>query len=372
MPAAGRPSGAEVVVHLTRPADFLGTHEAAAIERLARSVGDLTGWPYGGVRDGADGHHRRLYVVPDDVLLLETARELGIESVGDIYGGVVPHPLFRSKIIAHPLVDGAAVHPDAWPVEFPARVADVVLPGFSVFDGADAERAFHALRPQGPVRLKRPQAAAGRGQRVVADVGELRDALTEIGTEELRDVGLVLETNLDRVETRSVGQLTVAGLTASYHGTQRTTRDNADDSCYGGSDLVVVRGHWDDLEARTRDDDVRLAIRQARRYDEAVMAWPGVLASRRNYDVAQGVDALRANRSGVLEHSFRPGGASAAEMAAIAAFAADPRRTIVRASTFEVYGRETVAPAEAAILFQGIDPNLGPLLQYVLVHGDEA
>jgi hypothetical protein len=77
----------------------------------------------------------------------------------------------------------------------------------------------------------------------------------------------------------------VGDLVASYYGTQRLTRDNCGGEVYGGTDLVVTRGGFDALGALDLPDDVQLAVRQARTYDAAATGcFPGLIASRRNYD----------------------------------------------------------------------------------------
>jgi hypothetical protein len=116
---------------------------------------------------------------------------------------------------------------------------------------------------------------------------------------------------------------------------------------------------------------VRRAIEQARAYDAAAFrCFAGLFASRRNYDVAQGRDAQGAERSGVLEQSWRIGGASGAEVAALHAFHADPAVAVVRASTVEIFGEGAQPPAGALVLFHGDDPRLGPLLKYATVERD--
>ncbi|MFT2633356.1 DUF3182 family protein, partial [Escherichia coli] len=72
--------------------------------------------------------------------------------------------------------------------------------------------------------------------------------------------------------------------------------------------------------------------------------FPGFFASRVNYDVAQGRNAAGHWRSGVLEQSWRVGGATGAEIAALEIFRRAPERRAVRASTFEVYGAAMVPP----------------------------
>jgi hypothetical protein len=108
-------------------------------------------------------------------------------------------------------------------------------------------------------------------------------------------------------------------------------------------------------------------VAAARRYDEATEEFHGFTASRRNYDVAKGIGADGWPQSGVLEPSWRVGGASSAELAAMAAFARDPSLEIVRASHVEQYGQRRRAPADAIVEFQGDDPEAGPLLRYTIV-----
>ena len=57
--------------------------------------------------------------------------------------------------------------------------------------------------------------------------------------------------------------------------------------------------------------------------------------------------------------------ASGAEIAALEAFQADPSLSMVRASTFEFYGR-TEAPPNATVYFNGIDDGVGQILKYTV------
>ena len=87
--------------------------------------------------------------------------------------------------------------------------------------------------------------------------------------------------------------------------------------------------------------EVRMAAEQALAYHRAALLFfPGMFASRCNYDVAQGIDDGGQWRSGVLEQSWRIGGASGAEVGALHALQDDPELRMVRASTHEVYGDE--------------------------------
>jgi hypothetical protein len=167
--------------------------------------------------------------------------------------------------------------------------------------------------------------------------------------------------------TLSIGKIAIGSLRLSYHGMQRTVTDNEGLPVYGGSDLMCVRGGWEALDALPMLPQVRAAVTAARRYDAATAELHGFMASRRNYDVAQGIGVDGRARSGVLEASWRVGGASSAELAALAAFARDPSLQIIAASHVEEYGKDCRAPADAIVDFQGDDPEAGPLLRYTIV-----
>jgi hypothetical protein len=66
----------------------------------------------------------------------------------------------------------------------------------------------------------------------------------------------------------------------------------------------------------------------------------------------------------VLEQSWRIGGASGAEIAALEAFQADPALRRIRASTTEIYGENPSVPGDAAIYYQGVDELIGPLTKF--------
>ena len=137
---------------------------------------------------------------------------------------------------------------------------------------------------------------------------------------------------------------------------------------YGGSQLYVVRGGFEELLALDLAGEVRMAVEQALAYHRAALLFfPGMFASRCNYDVAQGTDDGSQWRSGVLEQSWRIGGASGAEVGALHALQDDPELRMVRASTHEVYGEDGAAPPGAWVHFDGQDKHGGRLVKYVQV-----
>ncbi len=336
---------------------------------LTRSLSTLLGLEFAGDHGPADLPDGRLYLVPDDTLCgLALARQLGIHGPEDLFGGVVPHPFVATKVITHGLTHATAPAPEGWSTRFAHDVEGVVLPGFSAFSPGCALAAGERLLARGPVRLKATSGIAGRGQHVVNDGAELKRHLAALDPAVLATEGLVLEQNLGAVRTLSVGQVRVGDLVASYHGEQHLTRDARGDEVYGGSSLRVVRGGFRELLAQPLDDAQRIAVTQALCYhDAALRNYSGMFTSRSNYDVAQGTDETGQWLSGVLEQSWRIGGASPAEVAALRVFADHPEVTVVNASSHEVYGDAAVAPPDALVGYDGTDARRGRLLKYAVV-----
>ena len=353
-----------VVVYSCR--DDLCDHEIATQHALAEKLAGIRGDEFAGNYEPASRYDRPLYFVPNDTLVHGQASEaLGIYGEHDLFGGVVPHAFVATKTITHELPPSVRLVPEGWSEDFSRRVRDVVLPGYSAFSRRDALDAGLKLLERGPVRLKKPSGIGGLGQSVVYRREQLEDALEALDGKELGRIGLVLERNLLEPDTRSVGQVRVGGLLATYCGTQRLTPDNNGADVYGGSDLIIVRGDFDDLLQLPLGQHVHVAISQARTYHAAAMnCYPNMFASRCNYDIAQGVDEEGRWFSGVLEQSWRIGGASGAEVAALEAFRDDPSLSVVRASTTEVYGERPALPSGATVYFQGVDNKVGQITKY--------
>jgi hypothetical protein len=359
-----------VVLYCCAGAQDLPGHEIATKVAIAKAVAKLMGRPYGGDFIAGEAYGDLPYFVPTDTLVTTPlVEDLGIRSERHLFGGVVPLPFMATKVIAHPLPDADSTAPEGWSPGFAQQVAEVVLPGYSAFSRQDALRAGERLLACGPVRIKEPLGVGGRGQSVARDRRELAAVVNALAGHELAQHGLVLECNLADVRTFSVGQACIGELRISYCGTQRLTRANDGTQVYGGSELLVARGDWDDLLALDLAPQTRTAIAQARIFHEAALAnFDGLFASRCNYDVAQGFDDAGTGISGVLEQSWRIGGATAAELAALQSFKDDPALRSVRASTTEVYGEHPTLPDNAVINFQGVDDRAGPITKYSCLH----
>lgn len=344
-------------------------HERAVQQLLGEKLGRVLGCSYLGPYDRARHDAGHYYFVPYETLTGDVS-PLGIRGPQDLYGGVVGYPFIATKAISHGLYPGAQP-PPGWSTAFVAEAGQVVLQGYTVFALEDARQAGRHLLERGPIRLKPVHGRGGRDQAVAHDPAQLDALLQQQDERATRQHGLVLEENLLAPRTYSVGQVTVAGITLSYYGTQQLTRDNDGAQVYGGSQLSIVRGDYLELLSLPLQPQIRLAIQQARLYELAAFAaYPSLFASRRNYDVACGEDAQGRSRCAVLEQSWRLGGASAAEVFALEALQAAPSLQRLAASTHEVYG-DAPAPAEATCLYRGKEAGLGLLSLYVKVDTHE-
>ncbi|MBO9662872.1 DUF3182 family protein [Dokdonella sp.] len=348
--------------------DYLSRAHAAA--RLA----DLLGYAYAGdyrERRFAAGH---AYFVPDDTLHADDAVRIGVLSDRDLFGGVAPHAFVATKALTHGTVSAEAHAPAGWVPALAAQLEDAVLYGFTAFARGDARLAARRVLQRGRARLKRAVGTGGAGQTVVADIDEFDAALAAVDDAELQACGVVVEQNLEEAVTYSIGHLQVGGRRIAYYGTQHTVRNHHGHDVYGGSELVVMRDGAGPPERADMSAALRAALTRAQRYEAAVVrAFPRFFASRHNYDVACGRDADDGMHIGVLEQSWRFGGASPAEIAALHAFERDPGLHRVRASTHEIY--DDVEPPRGAIVsFRGDDPNAGRMTKYSLVdaHGHPA
>ena len=355
-----------VVVYACRAYGDPCSHDGVTQSELARKLAAIKGYDFAGEFDASYDYADPLYFVPSDTLIsIDAAHQLGVRDEQDLFGGVVPYAFAATKTITHGLLKQDARAPEGWSSMFSNHVEDAVLPGYSAFTIEDARSAGFCLLKAGSMRIKQPHGVGGLGQTVVANEEALEAYLGSMDVEAVLRDGLVLEQNLNNVATLSVGQVRVGELMATYYGIQRLTCNNRGEEVYGGSKLFVARGDFNDLFRLDLPGEVRTAIAQARIYHAAAMTcFPGIFVSRCNYDIAQGFDGSGRWRSGVLEQSWRMGGASGAELAAMEAFLVDPELNVVCASTTEVYGANPDLPIDAEIYFSGVDDRVGAITKY--------
>lgn len=343
-------------------------HESATHRAVAERVAMLLGLPFGGACEpGQDG--TASYLVPRSPLSGPfDACRYGIRGEDDLFGSWVPEAWMATKAIVHPLVSPHASAPPDWPRLLAEEAVPLTLRGTTAFSAADALAAGRALLRHGPVRMKPAGADGGRAQTVARSEAELESGIGALCIDGLLTDILVLEEDLEEVRTYSVGQVRLPDRTISYFGTQVLTPDNEGAPAYGGSSLFVVRGGFDALLARPMPAESREAVERAIAFDRlADRHIAGLIASRRNYDVACGVAGDGSRRIGVLEQSWRIGGATPAEIAALEAMACESQVQAVRARSVEVYGRPPALPEGAAVYYRGRDPKMGALTKYACV-----
>src|SRR5262249_36147991 len=215
-----------VVLYYSQWATPMYTHEKVTLAKVAETIAELMGCEFDGEYDRVRHASGNNYFVPDDTLMHDEASHLGIRSATPLYGGVVPYPFVKTKVITHDLVSPRAIAPKGWSYVFAHIARDVILPGYSVFNADDARIAGKRLLSRGAVRLKEPLGDGGYGQTVITTLHELDAFLESFSLRKLAGNGLVLETNLSPLLTRSVGQITICGETIAYYGTQRTVTNN--------------------------------------------------------------------------------------------------------------------------------------------------
>ncbi|MDQ2702373.1 MAG: DUF3182 family protein [Pseudomonadota bacterium] len=342
-------------------------HTAATCRDLAARLAVILDHHFGGELERGEVPAPGAYFVPGATLHADQASALGIRSENDLLGGVVPRAFLATKTISHAAIGPEAVVPEGWSHDLARALGDAVLPGYSAFSMDEARVAGRRLLPRGAVRVKLASGVGGSDQHTVVDGDGLDVALAGFVPGEVRRHGVVLELALDEAVAYSIGQLRVAGECIAYHGVQHNVVDARGREVYGGSELTVVRGNFDALLQLSLPSSLQHAVERAIRYDRAVSAaYPGILASRRNYDVVAGIDADGASHCGVLEQSWRIGGATPAELAALAAFRADPERRVVRASCHEAWSHAP-PPAGATVHYRGDDGVAGMVCKYSLV-----
>ena len=359
------PSDPVVRKLLAHGCDDDARHENVGHRALCRRLAGLMGLEYGGdYRDGTSPF-------PGYIVARQPLAGLGVKLLhnirdeNDLFGGWVEEDYMATKAIMHCLVEPGAQQPRSWPSALAAAARGLTLPGLTAFSRVDAAAAGRRLLAGGPVRLKPVASDGGRGQIVCRNQRQLEEAIDAV---DAIGQGVVVEQNLQHVTTYSVGHVTIPSVSISYCGTQSLTPDNTGAPCYGGSEIFVVRGGFDRLLERVRSPQMAEAIEMARRFDRlAHDHLPGLIASRRNYDIAAGISPSGQRAVGVLEQSWRIGGASSAEIVAMEAMLADPLIKAVYARSVERFGDCGQCPPDALVCFDGIDPNLGPIQKFAQV-----
>ena len=174
-----------VVVYFSRLGAPMYAHERTTLSVVAESIARIKGCRFAGVWEPRKHPANNLFLVPDDTLMLDEARTLGIHSPQQLYGAVAPRPFVKTKAITHRLVSAGAARPYGWSSTFADSVQSAVLPGYTAFSHREARIAAKRLLPLRPIRVKEPLGDGGHGQTLVKEIIELDDLLERFSSEEL-------------------------------------------------------------------------------------------------------------------------------------------------------------------------------------------
>lgn len=323
-----------------------------------------------------------------------------------VYGSQAPAallPRLNNKVQVHlPMCEGDV--PEWYDLEFPRRIEQVTLPGYSCFSTPAFGVACEKLLEQyASVRIKDPTAFLGYGQTVVASPEDLVCLKAEYHrrfgvelAEALQIHGLVVEANLTDVDAWSV---TVTHTPAGAFTTLgRVVAEKVDlpggghEDWYAGTSGVVVNGGIESLskipdrgiavEDPVRGETYNIHADQgivaaADQYFAGMSAWrsEGISGSRINLDILRGQLRMRDGDTrviaGVLEETQRMGGASALELAGFqqlqrtpgAKYALRSLRVAFTRETAQAYEAHIAAAKHGVVLWNGYDASKG---RYVL------
>jgi Protein of unknown function (DUF3182) len=173
------------IVYFSRLGTPQRAHQRTLLTNDARAIASYKQYEFAEDHREVEEYDGHVYFVPDDTLLTEEARGLGIQGPSDFFGGAVPYVFVKTKSITHPLVDDEAARPNGWSIAFTTRVRDAVLPGYTVFSSKDAGVAAGRMLCRGPIRVKQPLEAGGRGQTLVTTRKGLHALLERLPEDEI-------------------------------------------------------------------------------------------------------------------------------------------------------------------------------------------
>ena len=126
-----------VVLYVSQFDKSLQWHHKVVLEAVAKAIAKIKRYDFGGNHEARCDYSAPLFFVPGDTLLVEETADLGIHSLNDLFGGVVPHLFMKTKAITHGLINRHAERPLGWSAGFADRVREIVLPGYTVFSNRD-------------------------------------------------------------------------------------------------------------------------------------------------------------------------------------------------------------------------------------------
>lgn len=305
------------------------------------------------------------YYLPNQILLQDQAIALGIYSLNDLYGGVVPYEFLKDKSLTHPIYHISMNRPEGWNNQLGVYLKPYVLDGFSAFTTQDVLWAAQGMIDSGPIRLKLASTTSEQSHWVFSHHAEFIKFINQMQDHPLFKQGMVVEEDLRNTTTFSIGQTEIGGLLISYCGEHVLTTNLNGEKTYGGANLFVVRGNYNQLHDALTFPIHREALHLTRQYEQLIFeTFPLLYASRRNYTVLYGVNAKRQVRLGVLKPSWCMGNTSMAELLALEAFCATPKLKSINTWTRDHYV-ETFSCLTSSELAHDLDESpVGFIVKY--------
>ncbi|MBT4384726.1 DUF3182 family protein [Candidatus Peregrinibacteria bacterium] len=238
-------------------------------------------------------------------------RKFPYEDPRQFYGALVEHEAHGMKGLLRPPIDPGNV-PEHMPRGLDA-IHRMGLPGYIAFNEDQAMAAYDALRLEGhEVRLKNPEESDGNGQHKIDSKEDLRRLLSEYTHLFRREIGMVLEANLEDVDTHTVGQVLLpTGERVSLAGKQIDLEDR---DGFGGIDFTLSRRAILDVMRDTLPSHVTAALPQVEQVFGAFSEFLRV--SRISFDIVSGRSAGQ-QFCGLADVTLRVGGTCPGTMEAL-------------------------------------------------------
>ncbi len=306
---------------------------------VGRDIADHLGLPYVGDSQGVQ-RAADYYPVLARTVTREHARVLGAENTRDFYGLAVEDLNVVGKSILHPSISRR--HPLFHREQFARKVLGQTLPGITGFSKEDLLAGYengyagsldHALDyEQYGLRVKLPNESDGVGQFTIQSKDDLVTLLEAIEDKDIHEQGLVLEADVQKPETISVGFARIGDEQLSFIAQQKDARVLVDhkgktieQNRYGGAYVVVAKGPLQLLcqatEATSRE---RSAVEKTLAFHEAYQRIYDPLASRLSFDVIFGEGKNGLPLAGISDITGRLGGTCPALMQAAEEFRKNP------------------------------------------------
>lgn len=289
--------------------------------KIANMIARYKGLPYSESLQSCDPHD--VYVVAPTTFSNVEGERYDIKSPEDFYGLMIDDPLQVGKSILHPTV---STNPPSFYSSATARaLQDYVLPGRTAFSSADIVSTYNSFDTQRfGCRLKSAGESDGNGQYTINDSSHLIHVLeTKVTEEQISKQGLVIEPNVVDPKTISAGFFILNGRMMAFIGNQIDIKGSDGSNKYGGADLLVANGGFEELEMFVTDERKQQALHHVKNFIATFMNY-GPIASRLSVDYLYGRDKYGDELAGCTDITGRLGGTCPGLLMAAGEFKKNP------------------------------------------------